>query len=158
LIVVSDTSPILNLQRIGRLDLLPGIYQKVLIPPAVATELARYSISVNDAQYGAWLSVAEPQDRILVRNLCGDLDIGEAESIVLAIERQATLLLMDEKLGRQIAERHGVLVTGLIGVLVAAKEVALIQRVGPLLDELAAKARFWIHPELHRRVLAELDE
>ena len=159
MIVVSDTSPILNLQRVGRVDLLPALYKQVLIPFAVVAELATFGVGAAfDPPYAPWLSVAGPADQVIVRRLRNDLDFGEAEAIALAVERRATLLLMDEKRGRQIAERLGLSVTGLIGVLADAKEARLIERVQPVLDDLIARARFWIGPEFYRQVLKELDE
>lgn len=161
MIVVADTSPILNLARIGRLHLLPSLYQQVLIPTAVSAELAGFQNSMSAAlgpAYNSWLLVAEAEDQKLVRRLRDRLDVGEAEAIVLAVERYATLLLIDEKLGRQVAETLGVSVTGLIGLLAEAKQAGLIEQVGPVLDELIAKARFWIAPSLYRQVLVELGE
>ena len=159
MIVVSDTSAILNLARIGRLELLPALYQQVLIPSAVSAELATFGVSpAFDVAYGTWLHVAEPGDQSLIARLRNELDFGEAEAIALAVERQATLLLMDEKHGREVAEKLGILVTGLIGVLADAKEARLIESVKQVLDELITKARFWIGPALYREVLVELGE
>ena len=159
MIVVSDTSSILNLARIGRLELLPELYQQVLIPSAVSAELATFDVTpVFDCAYSSWLHVADPGDQDLVRRLRDELDFGEAEAIALAVERQAALLLMDEKHGREVAERLGISVTGLIGVLADAKEARLIESVRPVLDELITKARFWIGPNLYREVLAKLGE
>ncbi|MFZ0311921.1 MAG: DUF3368 domain-containing protein [Candidatus Korobacteraceae bacterium] len=159
MIVVSDTSSILNLARIGRLELLPELYRQVLIPSAVSAELAAFDMNpVFDCAYTSWLQVANPGDQNLVRRLRDELDFGEAEAIALAVERRATLLLMDEKHGREVAERLGISVTGLIGVLADAKAARLIESVKPVLDELITKARFWIGPNLYREVLVKLGE
>ncbi len=128
LIVVADTSPILNLERIGRVDLLPALYSQVLIPSVVSAELATFNVG---PPLSAWISVAEPANEPLVRRLRSDLDSGEAEAIALAVERQAMLLLIDQKHGRRIAETFGLQVTGLIGILADAKEARLIERVRP---------------------------
>jgi predicted nucleic acid-binding protein len=102
------------------------------------------------------LKVAENQGQ--VRQLRRDLDPGEAEAIVLAIEQHADLLLVDERRGRRVALDAGLTVTGLLGVLVQAKQTGLIVRGKPLLDDLIQLARFWIAPDLYKRVLAQLGE
>jgi len=86
------------------------------------------------------------------------LDPGEAEAIVLAIERRADLLLVDERRGRQAAAAAGLKVTGLLGVVAQAKRAGLIDFAKPVLDELIRTARFWIRADLYRRVLTELGE
>lgn len=77
---------------------------------------------------------------------------------MLAIERHADLLLIDERRGRQIAVAAGLRVTGLIGALADAKRAGLIDSVKPVLDDLIQHARFWIGPALYSAVLADLGE
>lgn len=161
MIVVSDTSPILNLARIGRLELLASLYKQVLIPPAVFGELAvsrNAVLPVINAASASWIIVETPKDQDRVRELRDDLDAGEAEAIVLAVERHAELLLVDERRGRRIAMALGLRITGLLGVLADAKRAGLIESIKPVLDELIQNAKFWIGPELYREVLAELGE
>jgi predicted nucleic acid-binding protein len=105
-----------------------------------------------------WLVVASPEDRSRVEALSGELDPAEAEAIVLALERRADLLLVDERRRRRIARTAGLRVTGLIGVLTAAKGAGLIDAVKPVLDALIRDARFWIRPALYREVLTHLGE
>jgi predicted nucleic acid-binding protein len=86
LIVVSDTSPVLSLARIGRLELLQLLYQQVLIPSAVHDELQaaiKQAPALRELVAVPWLVVARPTDQRRVEQLCGVLDVGEAESIVL---------------------------------------------------------------------------
>jgi hypothetical protein len=106
----------------------------------------------------SWLFVAYPQDQKRVRELREDLDPGEAEAIVLAIERSADLLLVDERRGRRTASAAGLTVIGLIGVVALAKRSGLIDQAKPVLDELIHTARFWIGPDLYAEVLAEMGE
>jgi hypothetical protein len=160
LIVVSDTSPILNLALIGRLDLLVSLYHQVLIPPAVGRELTRSDSPAPLIHLGScpWLVVASAQNQVRVRQLCAELDPGEAEAIVLAVERRADLLLVDERRGRRAAAAFGLRVIGLLGMLAEAKRAGLIERVKPVLDDLIGRAGFWIGADLHAKVLTELGE
>ena len=99
MLVVSDTSPITSLLQIGQAGILPAIFGRVLVPSAVEYELLRFHPSLPD-----YLDVQMIQDRQTAEMLCRELDRGEAEAIVLAEESRAEYLLMDERLGRSIAE------------------------------------------------------
>jgi predicted nucleic acid-binding protein len=160
-IVVSDTSPILSLARIDRLDLLESLYGQVLIPPAVFAEL---ETSLSDwptpiaLNRFPWMVVVEPTDTARLSELQRDLDPGEAEAIALAIERKADLLLVDERRGRRTARASGVRVTGLLGVIAQAKRTGLIGEAKPVIDALRDVGRFWIGRALYQDVLAELGE
>jgi predicted nucleic acid-binding protein len=161
LIVVSDTSPVLSLARISRLDLLRVLYQQVLIPSSVYQELRAFSSQPPghiDFDAVPWLIVATPLDRRRVEELREDLDLGEAEAIVLAMERRADLLLIDERRGRRVAHASGLTITGLLGVVAQAKRAGLIDAARPVLDELIRIARFWIGPDLYAEVLTQLGE
>lgn len=105
-----------------------------------------------------WLVVAVPKDQKRVRELRENLDPGEVEAIVLAIERGACLVLVDERRGRRTAAAAGLTVIGLLGVVALAKRSGLIDRAKPVLDELVHTARFWIGPDLYAEVLAEMGE
>jgi uncharacterized protein len=161
LIVVSDTSPVLNLARIGRLELLPLLFREVLIPDAVYRELMdseRDLPPAIDITSLPWLIVAAAKDQNRVLELRERLDPGEAEAIELAIERRADVLLVDERRGRRIATAEGLTVMGLLGLVARSKEAGLIDLAKPVLDELLHVARFWIGPNLYAEVLAALGE
>jgi predicted nucleic acid-binding protein len=161
LIVVSDTSPVLNLARIGRLELLPLLYEQVLIPSAVFEELTASERDLPpaiDLASEPWLMVASAKDQTRVKELRKHLDVGEAEAIVLAVERRADLLLVDERRGRRTATAAGLTVTGLLGVVAGAKQAGLIELGKPVVDEIMQVARFWIGRDLYAEVLAELGE
>ena len=161
MIVVSDTSPVLNLARIGRLELLPRLYRQVLIPSAVYQELTASKRDLSpaiDLASQPWLIVATPSDQKRVQELREKLDPGEAEAIILAIERRADLLLVDERRARRTANAAGIAVTGLLGVVAGAKRAGLIDLAKPVLDELIQTARFWIGPDLYAEILAKLGE
>ena len=107
MIVVSDTSSMSALIRLGLIDILPKIFGKIIIPPAVRDELSYLEIQGYDlsALWDAdWLATQIPEDRSLVERLSLELDPGEIEAIALAKELSARFLLIDEKKGRAVAD------------------------------------------------------
>lgn len=160
MIVIINSSPLINLAAIRRLDLLRQLYSRILIPQAVYDEM-----SIRGAgQPGAvevrtlnWIEVKQVTNRALVTALQSDLDEGEAETIALGMEAGASLLLLDERRARAIATRLGLTFIGLLGVLVEAKHRGNIIAVKPLLDELITTG-FWIGEQLYGRVLQTVGE
>lgn len=137
MIVVSDTSIITSLIHIGWAGLLKELYHTVLIPSAVHVELLR-----THPELPAFLEARPAANRIMVARLEAELDLGEAEAIVLAKETNADLLLIDEKLGRQVALREGLRITGLIGLVLEAKQQRMITSVREMVAQLEIKAGF----------------
>ena len=109
MIVVSDTSPILNLVAVAKLRLLRDLYAEIVVPPRVQSELFRNAIQRDPS----WTRVVAARNQNDVAVLREQLDPGEAEAIVVAAELEAELLLVDEKRGRRIAIDRGLEVTGL---------------------------------------------
>ena len=97
-------------------------------------------------------------DEEFVNSLRATLDLGEAEAIALAVELNADRLLIDERLGRVIAVRSGLQVTGVLGILIAAKRRNLIQDVKPMLDALIQQVGFWVDEQLYAEVLQAAGE
>jgi predicted nucleic acid-binding protein len=160
-IVVSDTSPLMNLAVVEHLRLLHQLYDTVLIPDAVWNELTSLSsqhAEVADVQTLSWLERYPGTTRAVVHALQAELDLGEAEAIALAVEKHADLLLMDERRGRQVAARMGLTSIGLLGILLEAKRREFLSEVKPILDDLIAKAGFWVSSQLYFRVLQAASE
>ncbi|MCL4741041.1 MAG: DUF3368 domain-containing protein [Phycisphaerales bacterium] len=160
MIVVSDTSPLRALQALDRLGLIESVFGEALIPPAVMRELAAESPGVAplDVTQYPYLVVRSPSDRGQVDRLLVELNAGEAEALALAIEVGAETILLDESDGRRVAARLGLRTTGVLALLVRAKELRLLDRVAPLLDELDAKINFRVSQQVLRRVLADAGE
>ena len=153
MIVVSDTSAITNLLQVRQLHLLKTLFGKVVITPQVYAELSELEFQKTEIDKLDWLSVYEAQNKQLILDLEKHLDEGEASSIVLALEMKADYLLIDEHKGREEAEKLGLRITGVIGVLLRAKSEKYIDQVKPILDQLQLEANFRIHPSLYQRVL-----
>lgn len=161
MIIVSDTSPINNLAAINHLYLLRQLYETVIIPEAVYRELTDPDFPVAGAaevQAFDWIQTRIVADRTLVKVLSSELDIGEAEAIALAVEIQADQVLIDERRGRLVASRLNLRYTGILGILVEAKNKGLITEVKPLLDALINKAGFWVAEPLYNSVLQLVNE
>ncbi|MEM9005414.1 MAG: DUF3368 domain-containing protein [Cyanobacteria bacterium P01_F01_bin.86] len=161
MIIISDTSPISNLLLIGQLPLLQKLYDQLIIPDSVFQEiqvLETFGIDTSIIQLADWITVQSASDLKLVQSLEADLDKGESEAIALALELNADRLLIDERIGRRVAKGYGLKITGLLGILVLAKQENLITELKPLVDQLMHQAKFRIHPDLYRQILQDVDE
>lgn len=161
MIVVSNTSPIFYLSTIGQLDLLRQLYAEIVIPKTVLNEITNVGntdVSARVVPTLSWMKTQSATDQTFVNTLRAEIDPGEAEAIALAVELNADRLLMDERLGRAAAMRAGLKVTGVLGILIAAKRNNLIQEVKPLLDALIEQVGFWIDARLYAEVLQAVGE
>jgi predicted nucleic acid-binding protein len=153
MIVVADTSPINYLVLIEEIDILAKMYGSVVIPRAVREELLRPSapevVRTWIVQLPAWLEVRSPvnlPDASLV-----SLDPGERDAIMLALELPADQLIVDDRLGRQEAQRRGIPVMGTLGVLREASSLGLLD-LRTAVKRLEATS-FHIAPEVLARLL-----
>ena len=127
MIVVSDTTPLISLLKIGRIDLLENLFGQVLIPQAVFDELTaderfqREADQIRRKRFMRVRAVQNPESADILKRATG-LDRGESEAIVLTDELHADLLLMDEAKGRAVSFQMGFKIMGTIGVLMAAYE------------------------------------
>jgi len=126
MLVPSDTSPNLQLAIIGRLQLLRSQFREIWISGAVKCETdglhhADALKEIQEAFQEGWIRTKALTGDRVARLLRATLDSGEAEAIALAFELEADLILIDEREGRLAAERAGLRVTGVLGVLLRAK-------------------------------------
>jgi uncharacterized protein len=162
-IVISDTSVITNLAAIQQLDLLPQLYDRVLIPTAVYAELVDLDVAVPgtlEVQSAQWIEIRKVTNQAEVDRLRNvtRLDPGESEAIALVQELNADLLLIDERRGRAEANRLGLRITGLLGILVEAKSRRLVPQVKPLMDTLIASSEFRVSSALYKQILDIVNE
>jgi uncharacterized protein len=100
-----------------------------------------------------WITQATPTNRPLVAVLRRDLDRGEAETIALAVETAAGLVLLDERDGRHAAQQLGLRVVGAVGVLIQAKRAGHLPAIRPELDALRGRAGFYLGEGVYRQAL-----
>jgi predicted nucleic acid-binding protein len=151
--VVSDTSPLNYLVLIEQAGVLPRLYGRVLIPRSVHEEL---SAPETPAPVRAWVGdlpgwVEISNDPPAADESLGHLHAGERDAISLALRSGAGALLVDERRGREEAEKRGVKVIGTLGVLVAAYENGLLD-----LTEALGRLRqttFHVSPKLLAAIL-----
>jgi predicted nucleic acid-binding protein len=158
MLVVSDTSPVLNLAIVGRLDLLQQQFGKVWLPQAVIDELRIEqdrpgSTAVREARQAGWLDSERVRDRVRAAILQRDLDQGEAEAIALALQKRADWLLLDERDGRRVAKSLGLKVTGVLGVLLKARLDGQLPSLREVMDQLRDLADFRIGATLYDELL-----
>jgi uncharacterized protein len=161
MIVASDTSPLTSLAAIGHFELLRTLYGEIYIAEGVRQELnhgGRRHPGSLEVERALWVHCREVRNQSLVTVLRRDLDRGEAETLALAMELKAALVLLDEKEGRHAAIRLGLRSLGTLGVLLQAKRHGEIIEVRPLLDDLREQAGFFVSDNLYWQVLEQAGE
>lgn len=151
--IITNTTPILSLLKINKLDLLKELYGKVTVPSAVYQEIEKGKKKpyYQDLKQVAWIeieNIKNPDSRAFFV----DLDDGEAEVLILAKEQNADLVVMDEIMGRQYAKQLGFNLTGTLGILLKAKDKGLINSLREILTELIEKGT-WLNPKLISKVI-----
>ena len=162
--VVCDSSTLIHLSAIGRLELLKDFFGRLTVPTAVWREVVEQGsgrpgvAEVEAACREGWIEVKSPTNMPLFRSLQQDLDGGEAEAITLAVEHRASLILLDESEARRVAEIFDLKKTGAIGVLIRARLEGKIDRLRTELDRLRTEGGFWIEDGLYRQALRAVGE
>jgi len=155
-IIVSNTSPLRYLTYIGEQNLLPQLFERILIPKAVYLELTHLNTPDIVQQYFQtppnWVKICEINP-FEYNNLTFDLDAGETEAILLTLQKQADLLLIDEKKGRLTAKEQNLTIMGTLGIVELASrqyKVNLPNAINKLL-----KTNIKISPALVESILSK---
>lgn len=127
-IIISDTSCLIALSRIGRIDILQKVFTVVYTTEIVAKE---FEETLPD-----WISIRDINNHTRFEQLKLILDAGEASAIALALETDNSILIIDEKKGRKIASDMNVIIIGTLKVLLIAKNKGVIDSVKSLIEQL----------------------
>lgn len=155
---ICNTSPLLYLHRAGVLHLLPRLYGEIVIPAEVRAELhegRRRGFDVPDPDGLPWIRVQAAPSAPNVAPF--ELDRGESAVLSLGTGRHECVVLLDDGPARRAADSLGLAVVGTAGVLLAAKRLALLPAVAPILDRLVSVG-FRIAPALRRAILESAGE
>ncbi len=155
--VVCNATPIISLASIRQLPLLEKLFNTIYIPEAVYDEIMR-------GRYPGYTELVKPPFQIkkvkqvtALQFLLNDLDLGEAETLLLAKEINADIVIIDERLGYKIAYSQGLNVIGTLSVLLMAKKQGLIPAVKPHLDDMILKGR-WYSDKVYNYFLKSIGE
>jgi len=151
---ISNTSPLLYLHHADALPWLPRLFAEIWAPAAVVHELhegKQRGFDVPSPSDCPWLQVVEPRS-VPSEWLTLDLGRGELAVLALALENPQSIVLLDDRLARQLAHAAGLNVWGTLRVLLEAKSLGLTDKVSPLLFRLR-DAGMWLSDDVLDRVL-----
>lgn len=139
--VIVNSTPIISLCKIGRIDILKAMYSEIIIPEAVYTEVTKKDDVVKTTLESnkSWISVKTISNEIDKRMYKARLHDGEVEVMILAQEENADLVVIDDLPARKTAQYLGLTLTGTLGILIKAKENGIIDAVMPLIHEMQLK-------------------
>jgi predicted nucleic acid-binding protein len=158
--VISNSSPLINFATLERLDILQTLYGRVLIPEAVYHEVVVVGQNHSGAaavSQATWIAQEAVTNMPAVRAL-HDLGRGEAEAIILAAEHPGSLVILDDRRGRLVADSLGLTMIGTLGILLIAKRKGLIQSLTMEIEYLQTRIGFRLGADLKARVLREAGE
>jgi uncharacterized protein len=143
---VADSSTLIFYRRIGRLDILEGVYGTVIVPAAVEREVVQQGTQRPGSEglrSVPWIELREPANPEAVRRYAANLGAGESEVLAIAEEiAESAVAILDDDRARRVARARGIPIRGSAGTLVRAKDLGLIPMVAPLLIRLEAAGMF----------------
>ena len=119
-LVISDTSCLIGLTNIGKLDVLNLLYGTVLVTTEIAQE---YALTLPE-----WITIKAVTDNQKTITFNEFIDLGESSAIALATELEDVLVIIDERRARKVALGLGLEITGTLGLLIRAYEQGFDRR------------------------------
>ena len=158
---VSDTGPLIALTSADLLTLLPSLFGEILIPPEVQKELAALRTGKAGVEFPPdvpWLRMANVRrPELLGRFLMPGLSRTDASVLALAVDQGATVVLADDRRTRKVGLEAGLPIIGTGGILIKAKDAAMIPAVKPVLDTMI-RSGIYIGHDLYQEMLRRAGE
>ncbi|MEA3643182.1 MAG: DUF3368 domain-containing protein [Lamprobacter sp.] len=155
--VVVNTTPLISLACVQRLNLLEQLFGGIILAEAVYREIKAKPGYGHAEIDQTWITVRSIAGKLYRPLLLNQLDAGEAETIILAREIQADDVVIDENRGYRLAQQFGLPVVRTLSLLLRAKEKGLITQIKPILEEMVTRGR-WYSPAVCRAVLLQSGE
>lgn len=154
--VLANTTPLIALANIDRLELLHNLYGTIIVPQTVMDEIIREPARQR-VQNSSWIRVEAIQDLSQRDYFRARLHAGEVDVMILAREQKADLVIMDDDAAKKTAKFLGLKVTGTLGVLLKAKREGYLEKVEPVINELIRDGLF-ISDTIKEYVMTEAGE
>lgn len=154
--VIANTTPLIALANIDRLELLYKLYGTIIIPRAVMDEIVR-DPAKKRVQDSSWIKIEAIRDNSQKDIFRARLHAGEIEVMILAREQKADLVIMDDDAAKKTAKFLGLNVTGTLGILLKAKKEGYLEKVKPVMNELVLDGMY-ISDEIKEYVLKAAGE
>ncbi len=148
-VIISDTSCLILLSKIGELDLLYKTYGEITITPEISQEYGK--------KLPIWIKIISVKNKNKQLEFEKIVDLGEASAIALALELKDCLVIVDDKRGRILAKNLNIEITGTLGTLLKARQLNVVPKLKPILESLR-KIDFRIDPEIEIGVLRLVGE
>ena len=151
MIVLSDSGPLIALSKINYLYILNEFFSDIIIPQAVWTEVVEKGEErpgckeVRDAN---WILVNEVKNILGIEALKHEIGVGESETIILAKELNADLVLIDDRIAKEIAISMGLNVTGTLAIIYEAIKRSIIHKDFREIVKMMKKNNIWINDEI----------
>jgi predicted nucleic acid-binding protein len=154
---VCNATPIISLSSVKKLYILKDLFHQIIIPEAVYNEIkAKKSYGYNEVE-SDFIKVECIKGKIYCELLLNQVDLGEAETIILAKEIKADIVIIDDNIAYKIAANSGLNVIRTLSILLKAKEKGIIGEIKPLLDEMISKGR-WYSRRVYMDFLKRINE
>lgn len=147
--IISDTSCLIILSKIGEIDLLQKVYGQIVTTSEVAGEYGEL--------LPKWIMISDAKDKSKQKLLELQIDKGESSAIALAMELNGSTLILDDYKARKVAEQLELSFTGTLGIIIKAKLKGIIPSIKPLLNKIK-ETNFHISKDLEKIALREAKE
>ncbi len=151
MIVISDSGPLIALSKINYLDILNKFFSEVVIPQAVwieVVEKGKGRPGAKSVKESKWIKIKKVKNTLGVEALKHEIGIGESEAIILAKELDADIILIDDRIAREIALSMGLNVAGTLSIIYEAINNKIINENFKEIVEIMRRNNIWISEEL----------
>lgn len=158
--VIVNSTPLIALCHVDTLDVLKKLYGEIIIPTAVYEEISVKEDSICKRRVDAsldWIHVESISNEMAKDMFKTQLHDGEVEVMILAKEKEADIVIIDDMNAKKHAKYLGLPVTGTLGVLIKAKKAGYIEQLKPILNGMVQN-NIYLGERLIERCLKEVGE